>query len=103
MTFRSKARVAHMDPAEYQLDDSEVERILNAADIVTMARSALERDYRGCDGELIRTANGPIHWSAGAYVTSSLPPTTYRPRNAPSSRHTVWKNRNDVRENPSRR
>ena len=39
--------VAHMDPAGYQLNDYEIERLLNAADIVTMARSAVERDYRG--------------------------------------------------------
>jgi len=32
-----------------------------------------------------------------------MPTTRYRPRNPPSSRHTVWKNRNDVWENPSRR
>ena len=32
-----------------------------------------------------------------------MPTTRYRPRNPPSSRHTVWKNRNDVREKPSRR
>jgi hypothetical protein len=32
-----------------------------------------------------------------------MPTTRYRPRNPPSSRHIVWKNRNDVRENPSRR
>ena len=39
--------VAHMDPAGHRLNDSEVEQLLNAADIVTMARSAVERDYRG--------------------------------------------------------
>ena len=39
--------VAHMDPEGHQLGDTEVEQLLNAADIVTMARSAVERDYRG--------------------------------------------------------
>ena len=36
-----------MDPAGHRLSDDEVNRLLNAADIVTMARSAVERDYRG--------------------------------------------------------
>jgi hypothetical protein len=39
--------VAHMNPTGHQLTDSEVDRLLKAADIVTMARSAVERDYRG--------------------------------------------------------
>ena len=39
--------VGHMDPAGHRLSDDEVDRLLNAADIVTMARSAVERDYRG--------------------------------------------------------
>ena len=44
---RCRRVVAHMDPAGHQLGDTEVEQLLNAADIVTMARSAVERDYRG--------------------------------------------------------
>ena len=39
--------VAHMDPAGHRLSNDEIDRLLNAADIVTMARSAVERDYRG--------------------------------------------------------
>ena len=43
----SASSLAHMDPAGHRLSDDEVDRLLNAADIVTMARSAVERDYRG--------------------------------------------------------
>jgi hypothetical protein len=39
--------VAHMDTAGHRLSDDEIDRLLKAADIVTMARSAVERDYRG--------------------------------------------------------
>ena len=39
--------VGHMDTAEHQLTDAEVDQLLKVADIVTMARSAVERDYRG--------------------------------------------------------
>jgi Bifunctional DNA primase/polymerase, N-terminal len=39
--------VAHMDTAGHRLSNTEIEQLLNAADIVTMARSAVERDYRG--------------------------------------------------------
>jgi hypothetical protein len=39
--------VAHMDTSGHELSDGEVDQLLKAADIVTMARSAVERDYRG--------------------------------------------------------
>ena len=39
--------VGHMDPAGHRLNDDEIDQLLNAADIVTMARTAVERDYRG--------------------------------------------------------
>jgi len=39
--------IAHMDTTEHSLTDAEVDQLLKAADIVTMARSAVERDYRG--------------------------------------------------------
>lgn len=39
--------VAAMDSGEYRLSDAEEQQLLKAADIVTMARSAVERDYRG--------------------------------------------------------
>jgi hypothetical protein len=39
--------VAHMDTTGHELSDGEVDQLLKAADIVTMARSAVERDYRG--------------------------------------------------------
>jgi hypothetical protein len=39
--------VAHMDAAGHELSDAEVDQLLKAADIVTLARSAVERDYRG--------------------------------------------------------
>jgi hypothetical protein len=39
--------VGHMDTAEHRLTDAEVDQLLKIADIVTMARSAVERDYRG--------------------------------------------------------
>lgn len=39
--------VGHMDAVEHQLSEDEIDRLLNAADLVTLARSAVERDYRG--------------------------------------------------------
>ena len=36
-----------MDTTPYQLSDDEVEQVVKAADLVTLARSAVERDYRG--------------------------------------------------------
>jgi hypothetical protein len=39
--------IDHADVEGIDLNDAEIERILNAADIVTMARTAVERDYRG--------------------------------------------------------
>jgi Bifunctional DNA primase/polymerase, N-terminal len=39
--------IAHASTDETKLSDSEIEQILKAADIVTMARTAVERDYRG--------------------------------------------------------
>jgi len=39
--------VSHMNTATHQLSDTEIDQLLKAADIVTMARSAVERDYRG--------------------------------------------------------
>jgi hypothetical protein len=41
------ALVEHMDPTLHQLTDAEVDQIVKAADLVTLARSAVERDYRG--------------------------------------------------------
>ena len=41
------ALVEHMDTTVYQLSDAEVEQVVKAADLVTLARSAVERDYRG--------------------------------------------------------
>ena len=39
--------VGHMNTQGHQLTDAEIDQLLKAADIVTMARSAVERDYRG--------------------------------------------------------
>jgi hypothetical protein len=39
--------IAHMNTVEHSLTDTEKAQLLNAADIVTMARSAVERDFRG--------------------------------------------------------
>jgi hypothetical protein len=39
--------IAHASTEETKLSDSEVEQLVKAADIVTMARTAVERDYRG--------------------------------------------------------
>jgi hypothetical protein len=39
--------VGQMNTTGHQLSDNEIDRLLKAADIVTMARSAVERDYRG--------------------------------------------------------
>jgi Toprim domain len=40
--------IAHIDEhATYQLNDDEIDRLLKAADIVTYARTAVERDYQG--------------------------------------------------------
>jgi hypothetical protein len=39
--------VTNMNTTEHALSDGEVDQLLKAADIVTMARSAVERDYRG--------------------------------------------------------
>ena len=41
------ALVAHMNPVGHQLSDDEENTIVKAADLVTLARSAVERDYRG--------------------------------------------------------
>ncbi len=41
------ALVAHMDTTPYELSDAEIDQIVKAADLVTLARSAVERDYRG--------------------------------------------------------
>lgn len=41
------ALVEHMDSNVYQLSDDEIEQVVKAADLVTLARSAVERDYRG--------------------------------------------------------
>jgi hypothetical protein len=39
--------IGHMNTTEYQLSDTEALQLLKAANIVTLARSAVERDYRG--------------------------------------------------------
>jgi bifunctional DNA primase/polymerase-like protein len=39
--------ISHMEATAYDLNPAEVERLLKAADVVTLARSAVERDYRG--------------------------------------------------------
>ncbi len=39
--------IGSMNTEPHQLTDGEVNQILNAADIVTMARSAIERDFKG--------------------------------------------------------
>jgi hypothetical protein len=39
--------IGHTSAAEYQLSDDEISRLLKASNIVTMARTAVERDYRG--------------------------------------------------------
>ena len=39
--------VAHASTDETQLSDSEIDQLVKVADIVTMARTAVERDYRG--------------------------------------------------------
>ena len=41
------ALVERMDTGVYQLSDAEVDQVVKAADLVTLARSAVERDYRG--------------------------------------------------------
>jgi Bifunctional DNA primase/polymerase, N-terminal len=39
--------VAHMNTEGHHLTNTEIDQLLKAADIVTLARSAVERDYRG--------------------------------------------------------
>jgi hypothetical protein len=39
--------IAQVDTADIRLTDAEMEQVLNAADIVTTARTGVERDYRG--------------------------------------------------------
>ena len=39
--------IAQVDTADIRLTDAEMEQVLSAADIVTMARTGVERDYRG--------------------------------------------------------
>ena len=39
--------VGHLNTDEYQLSDAEVDQLVKAADVVTMARTAVERDYQG--------------------------------------------------------
>jgi Bifunctional DNA primase/polymerase, N-terminal len=41
------ALIAHMDTTPYVLSNDEIDQIVKAADLVTLARSAVERDYRG--------------------------------------------------------
>jgi hypothetical protein len=39
--------LAHIDPDRAHLDDEDVEALLGVADLVTLSRTAVERDYRG--------------------------------------------------------
>ena len=41
------ALIANASTDEYQLEDDEMERLVNAANVVTWARTGVERDYRG--------------------------------------------------------
>ena len=44
---RSAASSATLSADEYQLADVEIDQLVKAADVVTMARTAVERDYQG--------------------------------------------------------
>jgi hypothetical protein len=41
------AVIAHMNTTPYELSDEEVEQVVKLANLVTLARSAVERDFRG--------------------------------------------------------
>ncbi len=56
-------------PTRHRLSDDEIDRLLKAADIVTMARSAVERDYRGDIDVRARPGNADtVCQAAGAVV-----------------------------------
>ena len=54
--------VAHMDTTAHQLSDAEVDQLVKAADLVTLARSAVERDYRG-DIEFAHDPEAPTRFA----------------------------------------
>jgi hypothetical protein len=56
------ALVEHMDATVYELTDDEVEQVVKAADLVTLARSAVERDYRG-DIEFAHDPEAPTRFA----------------------------------------
>ena len=56
------ALIEHMDTTAYQLSDDEVEQMVKAADLVTLARSAVERDYRG-DIEFAHDPEAPTRFA----------------------------------------
>jgi len=41
------ALISHINKKEYALSDDQIDQLINAADIVTAARTGVERDYRG--------------------------------------------------------
>ena len=54
--------VAHMDTNPHQLSDAEVEQVVKVADLVTLARSAVERDFRG-DIEFAHDPEAPTRFA----------------------------------------
>ena len=54
--------VEHMDTTVYQLSDDEIDQVVKAADLVTLARSAVERDYRG-DIEFAHDPEAPTRFA----------------------------------------
>jgi hypothetical protein len=56
------ALVAHMDTTPHQLSDDEADKIVKAADLVTLARSAVERDFRG-DIEFAHDPEAPTRFA----------------------------------------
>jgi hypothetical protein len=54
--------IAHMNTTPHQLNEDEEEKIVKAANLVTLARSAVERDYRG-DIEFAHDPEAPTRFA----------------------------------------
>ncbi|MBR1290147.1 hypothetical protein [Bradyrhizobium ottawaense] len=54
--------IAHMKTEPYELNEDEVEKIVKVADLVTVARSAVERDFRG-DIEFAHDPEAPTRFA----------------------------------------
>ena len=63
-------------PTAYQLSDDEIDQVVKAADLVTLARSAVERDYRGDDRVRARPGSAdPVRQAACAVAARRRSPS----------------------------